>query len=105
MNADRAGTPVQVGPLSEVNAWFAGQGFRIVPSTTDFAEAVRSSPWGKRAPARDHHAWVDLTKPDGTVVAPGYGSGLTLAAAAASAPQRWQEEQEHGKEPGHRTLP
>ncbi|HYK70539.1 MAG TPA: hypothetical protein VEV45_21525, partial [Streptosporangiaceae bacterium] len=52
--------------LTEVNTWFADRGFRVVPSAIDHSEAVRSSPWGKRAPARDHHAWVDLAKPDGT---------------------------------------
>jgi hypothetical protein len=56
MNANGAGGPEHLAALAEVNTWFAGRGFRIVPSTFEFAEAVRSSPWGKRAPSRDHPA-------------------------------------------------
>jgi hypothetical protein len=105
MNADGTETPDQLAALADVNTWFAERGFRIVPSTTDFAEAVRSSPWGKRAPSRDHHEWVHLARPDGSVISPGYGSGHTLAEAAVRARLRWQEEQERGKEPGQRRLP
>jgi hypothetical protein len=106
MNPDGPETPEQqLAALAEVNIWFGERGFRVVPSKSDFAEALRSSPWGKGAPSRNHHAWVDLVKPDGTVVSAGYGSGLTLTDAAARARRRWQEEQERGKDPGPLRLP
>jgi hypothetical protein len=94
-----------VAALKDVNAWFAERGFGITPSTKDYSEQVRASPWAKRAKSQDHHAWVDLTKSDGSVVSPGYGSGATLADAANSARRRWQAEQEGGKQHGPRVLP
>jgi hypothetical protein len=86
--------PGKIRALTAVNAWFAERGFRVVPSVTDYSKAVRSSQWGKRAPSRDHHVWVDLASPDGTIVSRGYGSGLTLADAAQRAQRRWRQEQE-----------
>ena len=94
MKNDPTEQPEKMTALADVNAWFAERGFRVVPSVTDYSEAVRSSPWGKRTASRDHHVWVDLASPDGTIVSPGYGSGLTLAHAAQGARRRWQQEQE-----------
>ncbi len=101
----RAGWPENLPELTDLNTWLAERGFRVLENAIDYSEAVRSSPWGKRSPSRDHHVWVDLAKPDSTVVSAGYGSGLTLADAAMSARRRWQQEQEGGTEPGPRTLP
>lgn len=94
MENEPADQPEKMTALADVNAWFAERGFQVIPSVTDYSEAVRSSPRGKRAPSRDHHVWVDLTKADGTIVSAGYGSGLTLADAALRARRRWQQEQE-----------
>ena len=95
----------RVAALAEVNAWFAGRGLRIHPSTTDFEkESGRRRGASGRPPGITTHGSTLLSRM-GTVVASGYGSGLTLADAAARARQRWQEEQEHGKEPGPRRLP
>lgn len=94
MENDPTDQPEKTTALADVNAWFAERGFRVIPSVTDYSHAVRSSPWGKRAPSRDHHAWVDLAKADGTIVSVGYGSGLTLVDAALRAQRRWQQEQE-----------
>ena len=100
MENDAAGRPEDVAALTDVNAWFAERGFCVVASPIDYSEAVRASPWGRHASSRDHHVWVDLAKPDGTVVSPGYGSGLTLADAAVRARRRWRVEQESGADPG-----
>lgn len=105
MESDAAGRPEKIAALTDVNTWFAERGFCVVASTIDYSEAVRSSPWGKRAQSRDHHMWVDLAKPDGTVVSARYGSGLTLADAAMRARRRWQEEEEGAAESDPRTLP
>jgi hypothetical protein len=105
MNIGPAIPPEQLVTLEEVSSWFAGRGFCIAPSAIDYADQVRRSSWAKQALSKDHHVWVDLATPDGTVVSPGYGSGPTLAEAALSARRRWQEEQEHGYEPGPRRLP
>ena len=102
---DDAEGPESTATFAEVDAWFNERGYRVVPSATDYSDQVRASPWGKRAPSRDHHAWVALTKLDGTVVSPGYGSGTTLAEAAVSAQRRWRTEQEGGPQPGPRFLP
>jgi hypothetical protein len=96
--------PEKETALTEVNTWFANRGFHVVPSAVDHSEAVRSSPWGRRSLARNHHAWVDLAKPDGTVLVAGYGSGPTFADAAERARRRWQEEQGSGTPPSPRTL-
>jgi hypothetical protein len=93
MENDTTEQPGNLAALTDVNTWFSERGFRVVPSVTGYSEAVRSSPWGKRALSRDHHVWVDLAKPDGTIVSPGYGSGLTLTDAALRARRRWQQEQ------------
>jgi hypothetical protein len=85
--------------MAEVNSLLSERGFRIVLSPTDYSAEVRSSPWGKRAPSRNHHVWVDLARLDGTTVMRGYGSGERLADAANSARRRWQTEQERGSEP------
>lgn len=105
MQNDPDGQPDNVAALTEVNDWFTERGFRVVASATDYSEAVRESPWGKRSPSRDHHVWVDLARLDGTLVSAGYGSGLTLAEAALSARHRWQVEQEGGTKAGLRILP
>ena len=105
MENDTAGRAESGAALTEVNTWFAERGFRVVASAIDYSEAVRASPWGKRASSRDHHVWVDLARPDGTVVSAGYGSGLTLADAAINARRRWQVEQEGGTGPGPGRYP
>jgi hypothetical protein len=81
------------GP-ADADAWFAERGFRIVPSPNDYSSAVRSSPWGKKAPSRDQHVWVDLARADGTIISSGYGAGRTLPEAVERARRRWQAEQE-----------
>ena len=96
MESDTAEQPENAAALAKINAWFADRGFRITVSAVDYSDQVRSSPWGKRAKSRDHHVWVDLTRPDGSVVSAGYGSGQTLTDAAERARRRWQEEQEGG---------
>jgi hypothetical protein len=93
MESDAPRQPKDVTLPEDISAWFIERGFGIVASAADYSEQVRSSPWGKRAKSRDHHVWVDLTKPDGTVISAGYGSGSTLADAAKRARRRWQEEQ------------
>ena len=94
MSDDVPSSPEQVESLAVVNTWFAARGFRLTRSPIDYAEMVRSSPWGKRAPSRDLHAWVDLARLDGTVVSAGYGAGTTFTEAAERARRRWLEEQE-----------
>jgi hypothetical protein len=105
MENDASGRPDDVIVLVDINAWFAERGFRIVPSAADYSGQVRSSLWGKRAKSQDHHVWVDLTRPDGAIVSPGYGSGSTLSDAAKSAQRRWQAEQEGSTGTGPRILP
>lgn len=105
MNIGPAVPPEQHATLAEVNSWFAVRGFCIAPSAIDYADEVRRSPWGRHAPSRDDHVWVDLAKPDGAVVSPGYGFGPTLGEAALSARTRWQVEQERGHKPHPRRLP
>ena len=98
-------SPERVESLAEVNRWFSGRHFMVVPSATDFSQAARSTPGGRKAASRDHHAWVDLVRLDGSLISAGYGSGLTLDDAATRARQRWQAEQEHGRAPRARRLP
>ncbi len=102
VESDASGRPEDVAVLQDINTWFAERGFWIVPSAVDYSEQVSSSLWAKRAKSRDHHAWVDLIKPDGRVASAGYRSVSTLADAAKRARRRWQTEQEGSQGSGPR---
>jgi hypothetical protein len=89
----------------DVTAWFAQRGFKVALSDTDYAGRVRRSPWGRKAPSRNHHVWVDLLASDGRLVQGGYGSGDTPNEAMRRARERYQQEQEGGAPAGPRVLP
>ena len=44
---------------AEVAAWFEARGLTVRISDVDYSDEVRSSPWGRGAPSRNHHVWVD----------------------------------------------
>jgi hypothetical protein len=89
----------------DVETWFAQRGFMVLLSDTDYAEQVRRSPWGRKAPSRNHHVWVDLLASDGRLVQGGYGSGDTPNEAMRRARERYKLEQERGSPAGPRGLP
>ena len=107
---DGTGEPTMIavgsGPVeTELDDWFAARGFRICPSETDYSDEVQRSPWGRKAPSRNRHVWVDLCAMDSRVVQRGYGSGDTLNEARRRAQDRYRVEQEGGPPPGPRVLP
>jgi hypothetical protein len=79
--------------IADVEAWFAARGFRLRISDVDYSHDVRSSPWGRNAPSREHHAWVDLLTLDGRLIQGGYGSGETTGDAMTRARDRYRQEQ------------
>lgn len=90
---------------ADVESWFAARGFMVAVSDTNYSEQVRSSPWGRKAPSRNHHVWVDLLTEDGRVIQGGYGSGGTRTEAMSRAREGYRQEQEGGSPSGPRVLP
>ncbi len=40
---------------AEVAVWFEARGLTVRSSDVDYSSEVRSSPWGRKAPSRNHH--------------------------------------------------
>jgi hypothetical protein len=78
---------------AEVAAWFEARGLTLRISDVDYSNEVRSSPWGRRAPSRHHHVWVDLLALDGRMIQGGFGSGQSVAEAMLRARDRYRVEQ------------
>lgn len=78
---------------AEIVRWFEERGFGLRLSETDYAPEVRASPWGRKAPSRDHHFWTDLLGRDGAVIQRGYGSGMSEDEAFVRSRERWRQEQ------------
>lgn len=78
---------------AEVAAWFEAKGLTVRISDVDYSSEVRSSPWGGKAPLRDHHVWVDLLALDGRMIQVGFGSGQSADEAMLRARDRYRVEQ------------
>lgn len=70
-----------------------GQGLDVRISDVDYSSEVRSSPWGRKAPSRNHHVWVDLLALDGRMIHGGFGSGQSAGEAMLRARDRYRVEQ------------
>lgn len=78
---------------AEVAAWFEARGLTVRISDVDYSSEVRSSPWGRKAPSRHHHVWVDLLALDGRMIQGGFGSGQSADDAMLRARDRYRVEQ------------
>jgi hypothetical protein len=78
---------------AEVAAWFETRGLTVRISDVDYSSEVRSSPWGRKAPSRNHHVWVDLLALDGRMIQGGFGSGQSADEAMLRARDRYRVEQ------------
>ena len=78
---------------ADVAAWFYAMGFTVRISDVDYSNEVRSSPWGRKAPSRNHHVWVDLLALDGRMIQGGFGSGQSADEAMLRARDRYRVEQ------------
>ena len=78
---------------AEVAVWFEARGLTVPISDVDYSSEVRSSPWGRKAPSRNHHVWVDLLALDGRMIHGGFGSGHSADEAMLRAHDRYRVEQ------------
>lgn len=78
---------------AEVAAWFEARGLTVRISDVDYSSEVRSGPWGRKAPSRNHHVWVDLLALDGRMIQGGFGSGQSADEALLRARDRYRVEQ------------
>jgi hypothetical protein len=78
---------------AEVAAWFEARGLTVRISDIDYSGEVRSSQWGRKAPSRNHHFWVDLVALDGRMIQGGFGSGQSADEAMLRARDRYRAEQ------------
>jgi hypothetical protein len=70
-----------------------GPGLTVRISDVDYSSDVRSSPWGRQAPSRNHHVWLDLLALDGRMIQGGFGSGQSADEAMLRARDRYHVEQ------------